>query len=171
IPFGLHEQRGDSDLGGIVIRFSGSPVVLAVLNHAVWCADIGRVCLRTFGIGRPSRIRPGVEPSGRNEGSLLVVRHAGHPALHCLLACDLAIAAKRTRSGLHKRRRLPDPSARVQYEALTLAGVPAALRQAGGAEVMALGINGATSESARLTELPLAGVCHGFRELLRRLGC
>jgi hypothetical protein len=47
----------------------------------------------------------------------------------------------------------------------------AALRQAGGAGVMALGINGATSESARQTELPSAGVCHGFRELLRRLRC
>src|SRR5262249_1346534 len=61
--------------------------------------------------------------SGRNEGCLLVVRHAGHPALQSLLACDLAIGAKRTRSGLHERRRLPDPSGRVQYEALHLAGV------------------------------------------------
>jgi hypothetical protein len=43
-------------------------------------------------------------------------------------------------------------------------------RRGDGAEntgVRALGINGATSESTRLTELPLAGVCHGFRELLR----
>jgi hypothetical protein len=33
--------------------------------------------------------------------------------------------------------------------------------------VRALGINGATSESARLTDMPLAEVSHGFRELLR----
>jgi hypothetical protein len=36
--------------------------------------------------------------------------------------------------------------------------LPAALRQTTGAGVMVPGINGATSESARLTELPLAGV-------------
>jgi hypothetical protein len=47
----------------------------------------------------------------------------------------------------------------------------AALRQVGGAGVMALGINGATSESARLTELFSAGGCYGFRELPRRLRC
>jgi hypothetical protein len=47
----------------------------------------------------------------------------------------------------------------------------AALRQGGDAGAMALGINRATSESARLTELPTAGVCHGFRELFMRLRC
>jgi len=31
--------------------------------------------------------------------------------------------------------------------------------------------NGATSESVRLTELPLAGICHGFGELLRPVRC
>jgi hypothetical protein len=39
----------------------------------------------------------------------------------------------------------------------------AALRQGGDAGAMALGINRATSGSARLTELPTAGVCHGLR--------
>lgn len=57
-----------------------------------------------------------------------------------------------------------------------LAGRPAAgwSRRGDGAEntgVRALGINGATSESARLTELPLAGICHGFRELPRPVRC
>ena len=41
----------------------------------------------------------------------------------------------------------------------------------GGAGVVALGINGATSESTRLTELSSAGVCYGFHGLLRRLQC
>jgi hypothetical protein len=40
---------------------------------------------------------------------------------------------------------------------------------AGNTGVRALGINGATSGSARLTEL--AGICHGFRELLRPVRC
>src|SRR6516165_666212 len=71
IPFGLHEQRWDSDLGGIVVDFPGGPVILAVLNYAVRWADIGRICLRAFGIGHPSRVRPGVEPSGRDQAYFL----------------------------------------------------------------------------------------------------
>src|SRR5262249_49806138 len=39
------------------------------------------------------------------------------------LTRDLAISTKRTGSGLHERRCLPDPSGRVEYEPLYLAGI------------------------------------------------
>src|SRR5262249_37735381 len=70
VAVGLHEQRWNSDLGGIVIGFTGGPVIPAVLNYSVRCADIRRVFLFTLWVGCPSRIRPGVEPSGRNQGGL-----------------------------------------------------------------------------------------------------
>jgi len=40
-----------------------------------------------------------------------------------LLTRDLAISAKRAGSGLNERRRLPDPSGRVEYEPLDLARI------------------------------------------------
>ena len=63
----------------------------AVHKYSVRCAEVWWICLYTFRIGRPGRIRPGVEPSSRNQGRFLVVGHADHPALHRLLTRDLAI--------------------------------------------------------------------------------
>src|SRR5262249_52556357 len=112
-----------SDLGGIAITFPGPPAILAVLNDAVWRADMERICLRSFRIGRPIRIRPAIRPPVRNQCCLLVVGHARHPRLHRLLTPDLATSAKRAGAGLNERSRLPDPSGRVEYEPLDLARI------------------------------------------------
>ncbi len=82
-----------------------------------------RVRLGAFRIGCEGRVPPNVEPAGRNERRLLVLRHAGHPTSQRLVARHFAIGAKRAGSGLDQRLGLADPDRRVQRQPLDFAGV------------------------------------------------